>query len=406
MSALLDSELNRTLGALVQAADPGSPPAGPLSGWTIAVKDNTDVAGTVRSDGLRGPWRRPATADAEVVRRLRAAGASIVAKANLEELSFAATTQNPYWGACRNPWDPERIPGGSSGGSAVAVAAGLTTAAIGTDTGGSLRNPASFCGVTTIRPTHGLVPTAGVTPLSPSLDVVGPLARSALEVRALLDVMAGGPPLPRTVSSLRGLRVGIPTSWFLDDLDDATAAGLDSMIELLRGQGAELSAVDTGDVEAAHRAMAVLQNSEAVRQLHGFWDDPRVSDGIRERMRVGRDVTPDEVDAACDVRDAWRARVDDFWTTQDVLLMPATPFVAPPIAGGDLTRISREINRLTGCWSLTGLPVVVLPTEAANLPVGVQLVGPAGGDGDLLAAAELVQAVTGWHRRIPSLYAG
>ncbi|MBO9523687.1 MAG: amidase [Nocardioidaceae bacterium] len=398
----LDAEL-RAFTQLLDDAPRQEAATGPLATWPVAVKDNIDVAGTPRTDGLRGP-HQVAAADAEVVRRLRAAGARIVAKANLEELSFAATTQNPTYGACRNPWDTDRIPGGSSGGSAVAVAAGLVRLAIGTDTGGSLRNPAAFCGVTTIRPSHGLVPTLGVTPLSPSMDVVGPIARSAEDVLAALEVLAGWPVIPEAAADLSALRVGVPEEYFLDDLEPAVARGFEDMLDVLRDAGAAVRPVrGLRAVHRVHAAMAALQNSEAVRHLYPFWEDPRVSEGIRGRIDAGRAVTVREAERALAVAQRWRADVGTTLAEVDLVAVPATPFVAPRADAGDLTETSRRINRLTGCWSLTGLPVVSLPVTPSDsgLPVGVQLVGAAGRDRAVLGAAVGLQAMTDWHTARP-----
>lgn len=396
--AALDAEL-RAFTQLV-IGDVAAARTGPMAGWTVAVKDNIDVAGTVRTDGLRGPHTPPAVADAEVVRRLRAAGARIVAKANLEEISFGATTQNDTWGACCNPWDRGRIPGGSSGGPAVAVAAGMVRLSVGTDTGGSLRNPAAFCGVTTLRPSHGLVPTLGVTPLSPSMDVVGPMARSATDVRIALKVMVGAAPHPLLPQDLSELTVGVPEKYFLDDLEPAVASGFGDLLDLLSANGARIVPM-TGlqEVERVHEAMAALQNSEAIRHLHPYWHDSRVSAGIKGRIEAGRRVTTEEIEKAVAVAAAWRGQVDGVLADVDVITVPATPFVAPVADHGDLTLLSRRINRLTGCWSLTGLPVLGLPVSPspAGLPVGAQLVGRRGADWALLAVGEAVQAVSDWH---------
>ncbi len=379
--------------------------AGPLAGWTLAVKDNMDVAGTVRTDGLGPPFRPPAATDCEPVRRLRAAGAVVVAKANLEELSFGATTQNPFWGSCRNPWDLSRIPGGSSGGSAVAVAAGLVDAALGTDTGGSLRNPASFCGISTLRPTHGLVPVTGVTPLSPSMDVVGPMARRVRDLGPLLAALTGT--APAAGPPLAGLPVGVPAEYFTDDLSPAVAAGYDAILELLRSQGARLRSVSFPQVADVPDAMAVLQNSAAARSLREYRDDPRVSAGILERIRLGARVTSSQQRLAGRVAASWRHAVQAAFEQVTILITPATPFTAPPAAGDNLVALSRRINRLTGCWSLLPVPVLGLPVAAApgGLPVGVQLISATATDWRLLAVGEAIQAVSDWHDRLPALAA-
>ncbi len=374
----------------------------PLAGWTIGVKDNCDVAGTVRSDGLGPPHPPAATADAVAVARLRAAGAVVLAKTNLEQLSFGATTQNPTWGACRNPWDLERIPGGSSGGSAVAVAAGLVAAALGTDTGGSLRNPASFCGVSTLRPTHGLVPVAGVTPLSPSMDVVGPIARRVADLRRLLAVLAARPAEARPVS-LSHVSIGVPREYFLDELEAGVAGGFDALLDLLRSCGVRLVAVSLPGSAEVPEAMSKLQNSEAAGSLRAYWEDPRLEDGIRERLDLGRAVGDRERELAARTTGAWRRAVGRAFERVEAIVTPATPFVAPPAAAGNLVQLSRRINRTTGCWSVTGGPALVLPLprSAQGLPVGGQLVGPAGSDWRLLALGEAIQSASDWHLATP-----
>lgn len=387
--------------ALAEAA--AVDPAAPLAGWTLAVKDNTDVAGTATTDGLAPPHPTPATADATAVRRLRAAGAVIVAKANLEQLSFGATTQNQWWGACRNPWDRDRIPGGSSGGSAVAVAAGLVDAALGTDTGGSLRNPASFCGVSALRPTHGLVPVAGVTPLSPSMDVVGPLARSVAELRPLMNALTGGRLSPTADATLDGVVVGVPERWFLDELEPAVATAFDALLELLRAHGARLRPLTLAGVADVPEAMAALQNAEAARSLRPWWDDPRLEPGIRDRLELGRAVDDRALVRAERVADAWRRTVADAFAQVTVVATPATPFTAPAIAADDLVALSRRINRCTGVWPLAGVPALSLPLALSpqRLPIGGQLVGAHGDDDRLLAIGAAVQAVSDWHRQTP-----
>jgi len=377
--------------------------SGPLAGLTVAVKDNMDVEGTVRTDGLGPPFAPLALGDCLAVQRLRAAGAVVVAKANLEQLSFGATTQNPTFGACRNPWDRTRIPGGSSGGSAVAVAAGMVDAALGTDTGGSLRNPASFCGVSTLRPTHGLVPTAGVTPLSPSMDVVGPLARSVRAIRDLLNALAGHRGRS-TNPSLLGLRVGVPETYFLEDLDADVAHSFDEFLRLLHQSGARISSVAMPSVREAVEAMPVLQNSEAAESLRNYWDDARLSEGIRERLNLGRSATRDDLEDATRVAASWRRAVAQAFEQVSVLATPTTPFVAPPIASNNLVQLSRRINRLTGCWSLVGTPALVIPLQRSRqgLPIGGQLIAARGADWHLLSIGTEIQDRSDWHRDLPT----
>jgi aspartyl-tRNA(Asn)/glutamyl-tRNA(Gln) amidotransferase subunit A len=382
-------------------------PAGrPLYGWTVAVKDNTDVAGTVRTDGLPGPHPPAAAHDAEAVRRLRAAGAIVVAKANLEELSFAATTQNRTWGRCRNPWDPGRIPGGSSGGSAVAAAAGFVDLALGTDTGGSIRNPASLCGVSGLRPSPGAVPVDGVTPLSPDFDVVGPLARSAAELRVAFAVLAGAPPPgPVPADGLAGVRVGLPEAFFFDDLDPAVAAGIDGLVDALRAAGAAPRPVTLPGAEQTPQALAVLLNGAAARIHRAALDDPRVDAQIKERLRLGASYDAADREGAQGVADRWRAALATAFTEVDLLLVPATPAPAPLIGSGSMVAVSRGVNRNNAAWSLARVPALALPCAPGppGLPVGAQLVAPAGRDAALLTYGAVLQAGTDWHRARPEL---
>jgi aspartyl-tRNA(Asn)/glutamyl-tRNA(Gln) amidotransferase subunit A len=373
-----------SLGAVIAALD------APAGGPTLGVKDNMDVAGTVRSDGLGPPWPPPAETDAACVARMRAAGYAVVAKTNLEELSFAATTQNAYWGACRNPWDVTRLPGGSSGGSAAAVAAGLVDVALGTDTGGSIRNPASFCGVTGLRTTVGSIPFDGVTDLAPEFDAIGPLARSAAEVGRALEALTGErrqhpPP-----------RIGVPDEFFFDDLHPDVAAGMEALIAELKPAAIRLrGAADAGP------ALQILLNSKAA-ELHPHWlDDERVEPRIRERLVLGAQVTTAEREEARAVAERWRAAVARAFDDVDVLVCPTTPFPAPLLDDVSAVAVSRAINRLNAPWSLAQLPAISVPLPQNGLPVGGQLVAPPGGDWLLVALAERLQLATGWHLARP-----
>jgi aspartyl-tRNA(Asn)/glutamyl-tRNA(Gln) amidotransferase subunit A len=395
----LDPHLRACILVRHEADGPGP---GPLHGWTMAVKDNMDVAGTVRTDGLAPPHPPPAERDSEVVRRLHAAGAVVVAKANLEELSFGATTQNAWWGRCRNPWDVSRLPGGSSGGSAVAVACGMVDAALGTDTGGSVRNPAAFCGISGLRPSVGWIPMDGVTPLSPDYDVVGPMARAVSELRALLAVLADRRPPARR--GLDGLRVGIPETFFYDDLDPAVTAGCDAIRAVLTAAGARLLPVGLRDAATTPDALAILLNAQAAETHPALLDDERIAAQVRDRLSLGRRASARERAAAREVAMRWERELADAFERVDILLVPTTPMPAPPIDGEHMVTVSRQINRLTAPWSLARLPALALPcgNDAGGLPVGAQLVGPRDADWLLLDAGAAIQARSDWHERRPA----
>lgn len=368
----------------------------PLSGVAVVVKDNMDVVGTVRTDGLAPPHPPVASRDALAVGRLRAAGAVVVAKANLEELSFGATTQNASWGACRNPWDVARLPGGSSGGCAVAVAAGYAGVALGTDTGGSLRNPAAFCGVAALRPTHGLVPVDGITPLAPRFDVCGPMARTAAELRGVLAVLAGWP-APADAGRrevLDGLRVGVPDAFFFDDLHADVAAGVDGFLDGLAAPGVRVVPLTLEGAADTPAIIAPLLNGTAAHELRAYWEDPRVGASVRERIDLGRAVTPEQTARAEAAAGRWCATVEGAWERVDLILTPTVPFPAPRADDGtNMVAVSRAINRANSAWSLTGGPSLTLPVlRAGALPVGVQLTAARGRDAWLLDVGAALEA--------------
>jgi aspartyl-tRNA(Asn)/glutamyl-tRNA(Gln) amidotransferase subunit A len=250
--------------------------------------------------------------------------------------------------------------------------------------------------VSALRPTHGLIPMDGITPLSPSLDVVGPMARSVAELRPLLAALTGHTGELAHVP-LAGLDIGVPEAYFLDDLDHAVARGFDALLAVLRELGALLVRADLPEVADVPDAQSLLLNAEAAVSLRRYWDDPRLSDGIRERLELGRATGERELAQARSTLDAWRRTVVTAFASVAFLVTPATPFVAPLRADENLVRLSRRINRLTGCWSPVGGPVLALPLPHEGLPVGGQIVGPVGADRRLLAVGEAIQALTDWH---------
>src|SRR3989449_2885748 len=218
----------------------GRPP-GPLAGVPVAVKDLIDIAGMPTTAGAHRRFHTMAHEDAPVVTRLRDAGAIIVGKTGLHEFAYGVTNANPHAGSVRNPWDRSRTPGGSSGGSAAAVAAGFCAAALGSDTGGSIRIPASLCGITGLKPTYGVVSTAGVVPLSWALDHIGPLTRTAFDAGLLLSVLAAAPqPAGEIRRGIAGLRIGIPRHFFWQHLDPAVEVLCGQALAVLAEHGAAI----------------------------------------------------------------------------------------------------------------------------------------------------------------------
>lgn len=364
-------------------------------GPAVGVKDVVDVTGMVTTGGGSILPLDPAKEDAGCVVALRGSGAWVVGKTNLHEWAFGPTSSNPHFGAVRNPRDPFRIPGGSSGGSAAAVAAGLCDWAIGTDTGGSVRMPSALCGVVGMKPTLGLVSTEGVIPLAPTLDTVGPLAPDVRTTALALEMMTGRTGLaPRPPhGSPRSYRLAVPRGW-VADLDADTARSWNLVHE-------GLPDADVPERERFAEVFTTICGYEASR-FHEAWLErcpERYGEDVRDRLRQGLAIGPEEYRAALAGRDRLRDELAAAMATLDALVLPATACTAPLLDAPDrreaLTRYLRPA-------SVTGHPAVVLPVPTPDLPVGIQLVGRMGEDAALLGLAAAVErawqhdGVEGW----------
>ncbi|HEY4093989.1 MAG TPA: amidase [Baekduia sp.] len=377
-----------------------------LDGLPIVVKDNIDAAGTVTTVGTRALARPPAVRDAVALERLRRAGAILVGKAQLHELIYGATTDNAVFGACRNPWDLDRIPGGSSGGSGAALAADYCGGALGTDTGGSVRVPAALCGVTALRPTFGAVPTAGVFPISAMLDTVGPMARDATTVGALLAALTGGDGGAGAPRGIAGVRIAVAQGFFAETVEPAVRAAVAEAVDVLRERGAIVSEIELPGAAAAGDAVTTISRAEALA-LHAarVRDAPEtISPDVLARLRLGQQVSGVDLARALQTARDWRAELDGAFARVDVVLSPTATATAPLIAGTETTRTTAELTRLTYPWSLAGVPAITLPCGLSEgLPIGLQLAAPAWHEQRLLAIGVEFQAHTGWHRLRPPL---
>lgn len=397
---------------------------GPLWGIPIAVKDVIDVAGTPTTAASRILADNVPDRDAHVVSALRAAGAILLGKLNLHEFAYGALTTSPHFGPARNPWSPERICGGSSGGNGAAVAAGLAAATLGTDTAGSIRIPACYCGATGLRPSTGRVSNRGVVPVAWSFDTVGPIAATAEDCALVLEAVAGHDPGdPGTVNAavpaygeslgggVSGLRIGVVTS-LVERADPRIAAVVSQALEELRSLGAELVPVAPPLLDHAGTIQQALQFQEATA-AHMEWLRTRLpdyGDDVRARLLVGL-FLPSTLYVTG--QRARRAYYEDLRCTLrrvDVLAAPSMP-VLPPRIGEETVEVGgREVAyRLAlipynSPWSLAGLPVASVPCGFVDgLPVGLALVGPRLGEGVVLRAAHAFQGATDWHRRRPAL---
>ena len=403
---------------------------GPLQGIPIGVKDIFDWAGVpTRCNSQLLADAPPAAADSAAVARLRAAGAVLLGKTVTQEFA-AGVVSAP----ARNPWDPDRIPGGSSGGSAAAVAAGSALGALGADTGGSIRIPASVTGTVGLKPTLGRVSKRGVFPLSWSLDTVGPIARTVEDAALLLDVLAGHDPAdPTTVAlpppqtagmlpadrsepgSLAGVRLGVPRLHFFERLRPGVAAAVESALGILRELGAEL--VDVAWREAAaSRAIAQLISRAEAMAVHDAWyraSPAEYGPEMRLRLEVGARLTANDYLLALRARPAAKRSAARLFTDArlDALVVPATPETAVradrlAIAWDDGEEaLAAGYTRMTMPFNATGQPALALPCgfDAAGLPVGLQLAGRPFAEAALCRIGHAYERAAGWWRRRPEL---
>jgi aspartyl-tRNA(Asn)/glutamyl-tRNA(Gln) amidotransferase subunit A len=358
---------------------------GPLHGRTISIKDLIDVKGFPTTAASRVRAGHIASADATLVTRLRDAGAVLIGKTNMHEFALGTTSDESAFGPVRNPHDPSRSPGGSSGGSGAAVAAGMGWASIGSDTGGSIRIPASACGVVGLKPTFGEISLAGVVPLSVSLDHVGPLAQNVGDARAIYDALierAQPSPVPRSIGAVRIGKLG---GFFLEMLDNDVRARFEAALEHLRKAGASIVDVDLGrlpDVQTTYLNVALTEayayHAEALAKVPGEF-----SDSVRSRLEMGGTISRDDYVQAQGDRAVMRSVVDQALSKCDVLVLPAMP-IPPQKVGATEAVIDGRVHplrpltlRLTQLFNLTGHPAISLPCghTQEGLPCGFQIVG-------------------------------
>jgi aspartyl-tRNA(Asn)/glutamyl-tRNA(Gln) amidotransferase subunit A len=375
----------------------------PLDGLPMVIKDNIDIGGHTTSLGAGSALAEHPRRDAGAVAALRRAGAVILGKAAMYEVAFGATSDNEHFGAVRNPWSLDRMTGGSSGGSAAAIAADLCIAALGTDTGGSIRIPAALCGVVGLRPTFGIVPIEGVHATSSSLDTVGALARSAVDVS---DVLAGllGRPLETFAPNAVGVRVGVARGEFFESVDPGVAETVAAALDALRSVGAEVVDIEIDGAEAARAACSTVMHFEAFaeHEVRLINHPSAYGAAVRRRLDVGRSTTETDYARALRSQAGWRRDVVAMFDRVDVIATPTVPSVAPRFDAANILVATAVLNRFTFPWSFAGVPAVSVPCGFCDgLPVGLQLVARPGDDQRLLAVAAAFQSVTDHHLRRP-----
>lgn len=414
--ALTDAE---AADARVQAG--GAP--GPLHGVTVAVKDNIDTARAPTTAGVAFRQNAIPSADAHVVQSLRAAGAIVVGKATMHELALGGTSQNLSFGPCRNPWNLDCTPSGSSGGSAAAVAAGMVRVSLGTDTGGSIRNPAAVTGVTGVRPTPGLVSLRGVLPLSWTLDTVGPLARGVDDVAAVLECLAGfddqDPRSRRTTrpslvsqigQSVDGLRLGIAANHFFDGIAPGIESSVRGVADILADEGVEVVDVNVHGAESVFDWTGPVLWAEAWAALQGIVRGHlhELPARVQARLEAGARVTGAEYATGRQRARSWRRSLQRLFDEVDVVLTPTTAATAPPASICEEVEDDRALTRLTFPWSVWCGPSLSMPCgfDGHRLPIGAQLVGRPFDDGLLIRLAARYQARTRWHMETPEFPLG
>jgi aspartyl-tRNA(Asn)/glutamyl-tRNA(Gln) amidotransferase subunit A len=429
--------------ARARALDAAAARDGALHGVPVALKDNMVVAGTVTTAGSRMLERYRPPYDATVVARLEAAGAVIVGKTICDEFSMGSSTENSAWGPARNPWSRDRAPGGSSGGSAVAVAAGMTPLALGSDTGGSIRQPAAFCGVVGLKPTYGRVSRYGLIAYASSLDQIGPVARSVADVALCLEVISGADPMDSTAApvpvpsfsaaltgDVRDLRVGVPRALLQEGVDDAVLGAFEASLRTLVELGASVVdvqlphsrvAISTYYLVATAEASSNLARYDGVRygwrapaagtlgEMYDRTRDEGFGAEVKRRIMLGTYVlSAGYYDAyylkAQQVRTLIRRDFEQAFNSVDAVALPTTPTAAFRLGehtGDPLQMYLADVFTVSA--PLAGLPALSVPCGLTpdRLPVGLQLTGRAWDEATLLRLADAYERATAWNDQRP-----
>ena len=392
----------------------------PLAGVPLVLKDLFETEGIITTAGAEFLRNNIPSQDATVVRNLKDAGAIILGKTNMHEIALGVTNINPHYGTCRNPWDLKHISGGSSGGSAVAVAAGMCIAALGTDTGGSIRIPSSLCGTVGLKPTFGRVSLRGVIPLSTNLDHVGPIATHVQDAALLLQCIAGfdaldpfciDRPVDDYLSHLdediKGWRIAILEGDFIDNSQPQVLSAVQDAVKVFMELGAIGEKINISWLPDAAKANSIITQVDAASYYHqrlitvpnDFGED------VLRRLRIGAAYSSLEYEQARQNQLECKPLFKDLFECYDLLILPTTPCTAPLIEGTDALEQARNLTSFTSPFNLAGIPALSLPCGFSHegLPIGLQIVGPEWQEANVLQAGSAFERSTQWHEKIPRL---
>lgn len=424
--------LNPDLNAFITVIDPqdasnaqlpstNHPSTNALRGIPIVLKDIFDTAGIRTTAGSKFFADRVPEQDAFVVEKLKQAGALITGKTNLHEIALGVTGNNPHYGTARNPWDTTRVPGGSSSGSAIAVATGMALGALGTDTGGSIRIPASLCGVVGFKPTYGRVSVRGVFPLSWNLDHVGPLTRDVRDAALMMEVispydsidpasikMIAGDYPGHLVDDVEGRKIALGVGDFVETADPEVLQAIHEAARVFDEQlNCRVQEVDISWLREAALANKIMTQSDGAAvhrerlKEHPDW----FGEDIRRRLEEGARTSSTEYILARRTQADVRKRFEQFFESHDLLILPTTPLTAPTIEGHDAVEQAGRLTRFTAPFNLAGLPALSLPCGFTKdgLPIGLQIVSHAWGDSKVLNAGYAFEQATEWHKQFPKV---
>ena len=419
--------INFTPDLAVQAAiqvdglirNPGFAPSGMgLLGIPIGIKDLVNVAGVATTAGSGFNFKEMPDEDAPLVSRIKLSGGALVGKTNLHEIALGVTGVNPHFGTVKNPWDISCISGGSSSGSAVAVSLGMCLGAVGTDTGGSIRIPASLCGVVGLKPSYGRVSLRRVVPLSWNLDHAGTITRTVQDAALMLSVMAGyDKEDPASINnpvedyqvnlygSIKGWRVAFATGNYFESMDGEVQKALRQVSEVLRGLGAQIEDVDLSWIEELAQANSRMTQADgAAFHRERLKNHPEMFGAdVLQRLQTGANLRSSDYVLARRTQVEGKRRFEKFFEKYEILVLPTTPIPAPTIEGTGAIEAARQLTRFTSPFNLTGLPALTLPCGFTNtgLPIGLQIVSKAWAERKVLQAGFAYEQATDWHNSHP-----